>query len=393
VFKGFEKYYDQANTKNFGYLPFNGIDENGNQLQSPQRMQNGTDLSSAVSLIQMAEQNFYGTSGIYPASLGQQSNEKSGKAIIARQKEGDVSTSNYADCFGRALQYGGIIFLDLCKKIYDGARQIQVMSEDKKTRGVKINQKYNDEKTGKPMHFDLTKGDYEVQSVIGASYSTKREEARESQIQLFQAAPQAMLPALPIIIRNMDWPGADKTAEAVERGLPPELRDPEQVEGAMKSIPPAVMQKMQQAEQIIQQLGAQLQQVQQQAGQMQQQLQDKQSENQLGAAELELKAQSESSKSEIERAKLQLDAEKLQIERDKLQITAYSAQAKVATEANTANVEGQQEAQEAQGSAMQAQAVIEAIGAVSQQLAILTQTVSQPITLVRDEQGNLIGAQ
>ena len=115
-FKGFEKYYDEANTKNFSYLPYNGVDGNGNPINAPQRLSNGADLSAAVSLIQMAEQNFYGTSGIYPSSLGQQSNEKSGKAIIARQKEGDVSTSNYADCFGRALQYGGIIFMDLCKK-------------------------------------------------------------------------------------------------------------------------------------------------------------------------------------------------------------------------------------------------------------------------------------
>jgi hypothetical protein len=311
AFKGYEKYYDTANTKNYSYLPFNAIDENGNPIPAPQRMQNGADLGSAVSLIQMAEQNFYGTSGIYPASLGQQSNEKSGKAIIARQKEGDVSTSNYADCFGRALQYGGIIFEDLSKKIYDGAREIRVMSEDKKTRTVKINQSFRDEKTGKPMKFDMTKGEHEVNVVIGASYSTKREEAREAQIQLFQAAPQAMLPALPMIIRNMDWPGADKTADAVERGLPPELRDPEQMQGAMKDIPPVVAQQLMQAQQIIQQLGEQLQQAQAVAN-------DKQAEQQLKVGELQVKAQSAQSQAEKDQADAALKAAELQFEREKL---------------------------------------------------------------------------
>jgi len=311
AFKGYEKFYDTVNTKNYSYLPYNAIDENGQPIQVPQRMQNAADLGSAVSLIQMAEQNFYGTSGIYPASLGQQSNEKSGKAIIARQKEGDVSTSNYADTFGRALLFGGIIFEDLSKKIYDGSREIQVMSEDKKTRSVKINQRYTDEKTGKPMNYDMTKGDMEVVVTTGPSYSTKREESREAQIQLFQAAPQAMLPALPMIIRSMDWPNADKTADAVERGLPPELRDPERQQEQMKGVPPAIQAQMQQAQQIIQQLGGALQEAQAAA-------QSKEQENQLKMGELQVKAQAAQTAAEKNQMDAEIKAAELQFEREKL---------------------------------------------------------------------------
>lgn len=311
AFKGYEKFYDTVNTKNYSYLPYNAIDESGNPINQPQRMQNGADLSSAVALIQMAEQNFYGTSGIYPASLGQQSNEKSGKAIIARQKEGDVSTSNYPDMFGRALLYGGIIFEDLSKKIYDSSREIQVMSEDKKTRAVKINQSYVDEKTGKPVKYDLTKGNYEVAVTTGPSYTTKREEAREAQIQLFQAAPQAMLPALPMIVRSMDWPNADKTADAIERGLPPELRDPERQEEQMKGVPPAIKAQMMQAQQIIEQLGAALQEAQQAAN-------DKQAEAQIKMGELQVKAQSAQTAAEKNQLDAEIKAAELQLEREKL---------------------------------------------------------------------------
>ena len=312
AFKGYEKFYDNVNTKNYSYLPYNAIDENGQPINIPQRMQNGADLSSAVSLIQMAEQNFYGTSGIYPASLGQQSNEKSGKAIIARQREGDVSTSNYADTFGRALLYGGIIFEDLSKKIYDGSREIQVMSEDKKTRFVKINQKYADPKTGKPVNYDMTKGEMEVAVTTGPSYSTKREESREAQIQLFQAAPQAMLPALPMIIRSMDWPNAEKTADAVERGLPPELRDPDRQDEQMKGIPPAVQAQLQQSQQIIEQLGGALQEAQQAAN-------DKQAEAQLKMGELQVKAQAAQTQTEKNQIDAEIKAAELQFEREKFQ--------------------------------------------------------------------------
>jgi hypothetical protein len=313
AFKGFESYYDTVNQKNYAYLPFNAIDENSQPINAPQRMQNGADLSAAVALIQMAEQNFYGTSGIYPASLGQKSNEQSGKAIMARQREGDVSTSNYADMFKRALIYAGKIFEDLRKKIYDGSREFQVMSEDNKTRGVKINQKYQDPKTGKMIEYDMTKGKMGVAVTTGVSYTTKREESREAQIQLFQANPQAMLPALPMIVRSMDWPNADKTADAIERGLPPELRDPDRQAEQMQGIPPMAQAQLQQAQQIIQQLGQALQEAQQAAD-------DKQAEAQMKMGELQIKAQSAQTQAEKNRIDAELKAAELQFEKEKFAV-------------------------------------------------------------------------
>jgi hypothetical protein len=42
-------------------------------------------------------------SGMYNASLGEKSNEKSGKAIMARQREGDTATFHYQDNLNRAI--------------------------------------------------------------------------------------------------------------------------------------------------------------------------------------------------------------------------------------------------------------------------------------------------
>lgn len=313
AFKGLEQYYDTVNQKNYSYLPHNAIDENGNPINEPKRAQNSADLSSAVALIQMAEQNFYGTSGIYPASLGQQSNEKSGKAIMARQREGDVSTSNYSDMFRRALIYGGTIYEDLRKYILDGSREVKAQSEDNKTRVVKINQRYTDPQTGKTVEYDMTTGDMGVSITTGANYTTKREEARESQIQLFQAAPQAMLPALPMIVRSMDWPNADKTADAIERGLPPELRDPERQAEQMQGVPPVVQAQLQQAQQIIQQLGQALEEAQQAAN-------DKQAEAQLKVGELQIKAQSAQTQADKNRIDAELKAAELQFEKEKFAV-------------------------------------------------------------------------
>lgn len=420
AFVGFEEFYDNANTKNYSRLPFNAIDKDGQPIAPPQRLQNGSDLGSAVQLIQMAEQNFYGTSGIYPASLGQQSNEKSGKAIIARQKEGDVSTSNYPDAFGRALLYGGKIFQDLSRKVLDGARIIQVMAEDKKTRDVPINQQFIDKQTGKPMMHDLTVGDYEAVISTGASYSTKREEAREAQIQLFQAAPQAMLPALPNIIRNMDYPGADKDAEAVERGLPPELRAPEDMNEKLAGMPPEAQAQMQMMGKVLKEMQAQLQQTGQALQDAESQLQSKQAETQAKILESNNKAQSEALKAQNDAAKAendrlqilvdnqktlleirQLDFDTVKLKFEALQSLKQQEPQKKPELGESTNEQmdnGYKEAelqQQADGINMLAQmldGIKNALDAQSMAVVQLTQTVSAPKTAVKGANGNWVVA-
>ncbi|MES1987329.1 MAG: hypothetical protein V4440_04730, partial [Pseudomonadota bacterium] len=204
-------------------------------------------------------------------------------------------------------------------------------------------------------------------------YTTKREEARESQIQLFQAAPQAMLPALPMIIRNMDWPGADKTADAVERGLPPELRDPEQVEGAMKGLPPVVQQQLQQAQQIIQQLGAQLQEAQAAAN-------DKQAENQAKLGDLQVKSQSAQNQAAKDQADAQLAAAQLQFERDKLAAETALEQQKLELEKIKIVAEQQQQPEQQAGQEQSMALLIE-------MLSTLSADIRAPKKVVRDANG------
>jgi hypothetical protein len=68
--------------------------------------------------------------GIYDASLGARSNETSGKAIMARQREGDVSTFHFIDNLSRAIRHGGRILLDLIPKVYSTERMVRVLGED-----------------------------------------------------------------------------------------------------------------------------------------------------------------------------------------------------------------------------------------------------------------------
>jgi hypothetical protein len=73
-----------------------------------------------------------GVIGIYDAGLGNKSNETSGKAIIARQREGDVGTVVYIDNWSRSIRRTGSILIDLIPHVYDTERMIRIMGEDGK---------------------------------------------------------------------------------------------------------------------------------------------------------------------------------------------------------------------------------------------------------------------
>jgi len=52
-----------------------------------------------------ASDDMKGIIGLYDASLGARSNETSGVAINARQREGDVSTFHFLDNMSRAIRH------------------------------------------------------------------------------------------------------------------------------------------------------------------------------------------------------------------------------------------------------------------------------------------------
>ena len=56
------------------------------------------------------------TTGIYSAALGEQSNETSGRAILARQREGDTANFAYIDNLSRAIRYSARVIIDLIPK-------------------------------------------------------------------------------------------------------------------------------------------------------------------------------------------------------------------------------------------------------------------------------------
>jgi hypothetical protein len=161
--------------------------------------------------------------GIYDASLGAKSNETSGVAIRARQREGDVGTYVYIDNFSLAIQRTGMIIVDLIPHIYDTERMVRIVGEDGKEELMEINKPVIAGGLERVMH-DVTIGAYDVVLEQGPSYSTKRVEAREGMTEFIRAVPAAAALIGDLYAQAQDWPNAQEIGERLEALLPPQLQ-------------------------------------------------------------------------------------------------------------------------------------------------------------------------
>lgn len=230
---GHESQWDESNKRNFNYLLVN---PDAQAPGWPQRQMPPQASSAMVEKIQMADQEIRDTTGLQKASLGMASNERSGKAIMERQKQGDIATFAFIDNLARSITYLGRVLVDLAPYILDTERIIRMGMEDGLQKFEAIN--VND---GDKIINDLSIGKYDVVATVGPSFATQREEARRSMSEFIQYYPQAAPFIGDLFAESMDWKGADKFAERLRYLLPPELKakiDLEQAKLSGKQVEP-----------------------------------------------------------------------------------------------------------------------------------------------------------
>lgn len=220
--KGFESFWNRANKDNLPYLPFKASPDNN---FVPVRNQPASPPAAMWQEAEVARDDMKATTGIYDASLGQRSNETSGKAIMARQREGDTGSFVFIDNFNQAIRRTGQILLDVIPKVYDSERIIRVMTSDEQQQFVPINKVVMAPNGQEVVINDLSTGRFDVRIKTGPSYSTSREEAKEQLGMLLQSSPDLMQYIGDIYFDNLDFNGADKIAERMKKLLPPELQE------------------------------------------------------------------------------------------------------------------------------------------------------------------------
>ena len=243
--KGFESMWRNLGETDYSVLMANP-DQNG---QMPQRSAPPDVPSSLIQAGMQDVEDMKGAAGIFDASLGARSNETSGKAILARQREGDIANFDFIDNLARSIKYAGKIYADLAPKIYDTTRTRRTLGIDGAEDFIQLNQPVLDEQTGQTIYLnDLSQTQFDVAVSVGPSYTTQRMEAVDMLTNLAQNPQIAPLVA-DLIAKNADIPEAEELERRMRKiGIQQGFIDPGPEDGQPPQPPPPNPKDVAQAE-------------------------------------------------------------------------------------------------------------------------------------------------
>ncbi len=207
----FEK-WATANTSSHAYIEYDGG-------TPPQRQPFAGVPAGALQEALNASDDIKAIVGLHDASLGARSNETSGVAIMARQREGDVSTFHFIDNLSRAIRHAGRVLIDLIPKVYSTDRVIRTLGPEEEPETVRIGQEAGEmqNQRGEIIKiYSLNAGKYDLTVQTGPSFTTRRQEAAAQMQELFRAYPPAAEVIGDLFVKAQDWPMADEIAKRLK---------------------------------------------------------------------------------------------------------------------------------------------------------------------------------
>jgi hypothetical protein len=256
--------WKDANQKPYSTLTYNIVHANPDDLNSPvvpppQRVEAVQVPAGIVNARQSAKQDLMELAGM-PHEPGRDTPGVvvSGKALRERQALSDIGHFQYYDNQTMAIAFTGDILLDNIPHYYSTQRMQRIIGEDGVPQMVQINEQVKDPQTQaiSEIKNNLTVGRFDVVMDTGPGYETKRQEGQEAVIDLLKTplGEPIVKTGADIIVRNMDFAGADDLADRLlptnEQGMQKAVQAlPKEAQGIVM----ALQQQLKQAQGVIQQ--------------------------------------------------------------------------------------------------------------------------------------------
>lgn len=288
--KGYEALWDRASVESRAVLPFNHLDELGNAIPAPTRVQPGVNLQNHIAGAQQALADIQAALGMYQANLGAPSNETSGVAIDSRKEQGEASTANFPLNLQASIGQVGKLCMEMIPRLIDTRRQLRILGIDERPGSITINpeQETPIQDSDKGMSINPNIGTYDVRVVVGASYTTQRSQAQVALNEVMARNPDMAPAVAPLWAQTLDIPYADKLAQALIAVAPPAVKAVLQPETEQEGPTVAELTaKVEQLQQALQEATGIAQEAEQDAAEANAKLADKSSENEVRQYEAE----------------------------------------------------------------------------------------------------------
>jgi hypothetical protein len=177
--------------------------------------------ASLLQQYEIAIQDLYLATGLYPTQLGQQGNEVSGTAIDARTRQGSYSTYCFFNSVNRAITTGGSVVNEMIPRVYDSERVITLMMPDEGMKNITVNKQMDD--YGELIENDIRKGTYEVRLKAGPSFEGQKEQALQSLREVLQADPETFKLVADLYADNLPLSNNLEIKNRLKTIVPPEI--------------------------------------------------------------------------------------------------------------------------------------------------------------------------
>jgi hypothetical protein len=177
--------------------------------------------ASLLQQYEIAIQDLYLATGLYPTQLGQQGNEVSGSAIDARTRQGSYSTYCFFNSINRAITTGGSIVNEMIPRVYDSERVITLMMPDEGMKNITVNKQMDE--YGELIENDIRKGTYEVRLKAGPSFEGQKEQALQSLREVLQADPETFKLIADLYADNLPLANNLEIKNRLKTIVPPEI--------------------------------------------------------------------------------------------------------------------------------------------------------------------------
>lgn len=226
--------WKDANIKNYAVLPYNDVDDENSPeipVPPPQRIDPPTPSPGWLKVEENAEHHMMMVSGQFEAELGEddQQSASSGKAINARQEQGETATYHFPENMRNADRMLGVQLLDLIPKIYDTKRTLQIEDEMGERQWIMIDpdqqealrelQHLKEEGEAARIALNPAIGEYECVSDPGPDFATKREETFNALAQVMQTNKELTGLIADIFFKFSDFAGAEELRERFQKEL------------------------------------------------------------------------------------------------------------------------------------------------------------------------------
>jgi hypothetical protein len=176
-------------------------------------------VGGSPELVQQAQQaqlDVQQTIGRRAPAQNESAADRSGRAILALQRQDDAVTFELLDNLAMTWTHVAEIVMDMIPVVIDTERQFMILNDDGETEVVTLNQMEKDEQTGKEYRKHDTSRRYRIKATVGPAFETKRSEQVNVLTALMQD-PEMKPIVADLFAKNMDAPFADELTTRIRK--------------------------------------------------------------------------------------------------------------------------------------------------------------------------------